>query len=42
MTVQNYFHKVMDQDIVHMCRNLTSIFGPERQEEENDGKTLNN
>jgi len=42
VTVRHNFHNVMDQDMALLCRNLTSIFGPERQEIENGGKTLNN
>jgi hypothetical protein len=36
------FHNAMDPDIVLLCRNLTSIFGPKRQEVQDGGKNLNN
>ena len=41
VTIQNHFHNVMDPDIVLLCRNLKSVFGPKRQEVEDGGRTLN-
>jgi hypothetical protein len=40
--LRNHFHNFIDPDRVLLCKNLTSIFGPKRQEVEDGGKTLNN
>jgi len=42
VTIRNHFLNVVDPDVVLLCWNLRSIFGPERQEVEDGGKTLNN
>jgi hypothetical protein len=42
VTARNHFHNVMDPDLVLLCRNLTSIFGPKRQEVKDGGENLNN